>query len=142
MDRLHAVFQNLIGQIEASGAIAVVDESFEVSENPLEFDIQMEEHCLEVGPVQLSGDALTMEFESLSHAIDAWKGGYDASALARRDAEKLAETTLAAGKVRGLMIYNSEGARQWRDQGARFITVPFESIMTAAMTKFLEESKQ
>ena len=56
--------------------------------------------------------------------------------------EKIAETTLAAGKVLGLMIYNSEGARQWRDQGARFITVPFESIMTAAMTKFLEESKQ
>ena len=56
--------------------------------------------------------------------------------------DKIAETTLAAGKVLGLMIYNSEGARQWRDQGARFITVPFESIMTAAMTKFLEESKQ
>ena len=93
VDQLHAAFQNLIGQIEASGAIAVVDESFEASDNPLEFDVQMEEHCLEVGPVQLSGDALTMEFESLSHAIDAWKGGYDASALARREAEKLAETT-------------------------------------------------
>lgn len=56
--------------------------------------------------------------------------------------ETITETTLAAGKVLGLMIYNSEGARQWRDQGARFITVPFESIMTAAITNFLEESKQ
>ena len=53
----------------------------------------MEEHCVEVGPVQLSGDALTLKFDSLSHAIDAWKGGYDASALARREAEKLAEIT-------------------------------------------------
>jgi hypothetical protein len=90
---LHAAFQNLIDQIDTDSAIAVVDELFEVSTNPLEFDAQMEEHCLEVGPVQLSGDALTMEFETLSHAIDAWKGGYDASALARRDAEKLAEIT-------------------------------------------------
>ena len=39
---------------------------------------------------------------------------------------KIAETTLAADKILGLMIYNSEGARQWRDTGARFISVPFE----------------
>jgi len=56
--------------------------------------------------------------------------------------DKIAGTTLDGGKVLGLMIYNSEGARQWRDKGARFISVPFESIMTEAMTKFLEESKQ
>lgn len=56
--------------------------------------------------------------------------------------EKIAKTTLAADKVLGLMIYNSEDARHWRDKGARFITVPFEAIMTASMTKFLEESKQ
>ena len=34
-----------------------------------------------------------MEFESLSTAIDAWKGGHDSSALARREAEKMAEIT-------------------------------------------------
>jgi 2-keto-3-deoxy-L-rhamnonate aldolase RhmA len=56
--------------------------------------------------------------------------------------DKIAETTLAAGKILGLMIYNSESARQWRDKGARFITVPFEAIMTAAVTNFLEEAKQ
>ena len=54
---------------------------------------------------------------------------------------KIAEIVLASGKVLGLMIYNSKGAREWRDKGARFITVPFESVMTTAMTKFLEESK-
>lgn len=54
---------------------------------------------------------------------------------------KIAEMVLASGKVLGLMIYNSEGARKWRDKGARFITVPFESVMTTAMTKFLVESK-
>ncbi len=54
---------------------------------------------------------------------------------------KIAEIVLASGKVLGLMIYNSKGAREWRDKGARFITVPFESVMTTAMTQFLEESK-
>ena len=93
VETLHAAFQNLIGKIDAEGAIAVVNELFEASANPVELDAQMEEHCREVGPIQLSGDALTMEFESLSAAIDAWKGGYDASALARREADKLAEIT-------------------------------------------------
>ena len=55
---------------------------------------------------------------------------------------KIADTVLAADKVLGLMIYNSKGAKEWRDKGARFITVPFESIMTTAMTNFLEESKR
>ena len=93
VDKLYEVFQEMVGQIGNSGAIGVVDELFEASTNPLEFDAQMEEHCREAGPIQLSGDALTIEFESLSHAIDAWKGGYDSSALARREAEKLAEVT-------------------------------------------------
>tara|TARA_B100000686_G_scaffold337412_1_gene408504 strand:+ start:262 stop:1023 length:762 start_codon:yes stop_codon:yes gene_type:complete len=56
--------------------------------------------------------------------------------------DKIAAATLNAGKILGLMIYNSEGARQWRDKGARFISVPFESVMTAAVTNFLDEAKQ
>ena len=55
---------------------------------------------------------------------------------------KITTTTLEAGKVLGLMIYNSEGARQWRDKGARFITVPFEAIMNAAVINFLKLAKQ
>ncbi|MDE0708438.1 MAG: ribosome rescue protein RqcH [Candidatus Poseidoniales archaeon] len=90
---LYQVFQKMIEQIGDSGATAMVGELFEPSTNLVEHDAQMEEHCLEVGPVQLSDDALSMEFESLSQAIDAWKGGYDSNALARREAEKLAEVT-------------------------------------------------
>ena len=56
--------------------------------------------------------------------------------------DKIAAATLNASKILGLMIYNSEGARQWRDKGARFISVPFESVMTAAVTNFLDEAKQ
>ena len=53
----------------------------------------MEEYCTEVGPVEIHSQAHTIEFESLSHAIDAWKGSHDANALARREAEKIAENT-------------------------------------------------
>ena len=54
----------------------------------------MQAHCTEVGPVNISSQKThTVEFESLSHAIDAWKGSHDASALARRQAEKIAEVT-------------------------------------------------
>jgi predicted ribosome quality control (RQC) complex YloA/Tae2 family protein len=93
VSKLYEVFQNMVEQIGGTGAIAIVNEMFEPSNNPLELDTQMDSHCVEVGPVQLTGDSLSIEFESLSHAIDAWKGGYDASAHARREAEKIAEIT-------------------------------------------------
>jgi len=47
----------------------------------------------EAGPVRMAtnDDALAAEFDSLSAAIDAWKGGHDAAALHRREEEKLEE---------------------------------------------------
>jgi predicted ribosome quality control (RQC) complex YloA/Tae2 family protein len=48
---------------------------------------------VEAGPVRMvtNDDALAAEFESLSAAVDAWKGGHDAAALHRREEEKLEE---------------------------------------------------
>ncbi|MEE2811790.1 MAG: ribosome rescue protein RqcH [Candidatus Thermoplasmatota archaeon] len=110
VESLYNAFQHMVEQIGHSGATALVKELFEVSTNQLELDAQMEEHCLEVSPIQFAGDALAIEFESLSHAIDAWKGSYDSSALARRDAEKLAEIT-APGQS------DSEGVKLARREG-------------------------
>jgi predicted ribosome quality control (RQC) complex YloA/Tae2 family protein len=92
-DALHTAFQRLIAEIDGEGAVAILSEAFEASDNPLERDLQMEANCIEVGPVQLTGDAVTIPFESLSEAVDAWKGGHDAAALQRREAEKLAAIT-------------------------------------------------
>ena len=92
-EQLHQGFQQWVQQIDGEGAIAIVKESFEVPTNPLELDLLMEAHCTEVGPVEIHSQAQTIEFESLSHAIDAWKGSHDANALARREAEKIAEVT-------------------------------------------------
>ena len=92
-EKLHEGFQQWVQQIDGAGAIAIVDQAFEVPLNPLDLDPLMEAHCTEVGPIQIHSEANTIEFESLSHAIDAWKGSHDASALARREAEKIAEVT-------------------------------------------------
>ena len=50
----------------------------------------IEEHCFEALPFALPAhDASPLiEFDSLSDAVDAWKGGHDAAALARRQEEK------------------------------------------------------
>lgn len=90
---LHAAFQRLIAEIEGEGAVAILRQATELSTNPLERDLQMQEHCLEVGPVQLTGDAIAVPFDSLSEAIDAWQGAHDASALQRREAERMAAIT-------------------------------------------------
>jgi predicted ribosome quality control (RQC) complex YloA/Tae2 family protein len=93
VESLHIAFRRLIAEIDGEGAVAILNEAFEASANPLELDLQMEEHCIEVGPVQLTGSAITMPFESLSAAVDAWKGGHDSAALQRREAEKMAAIT-------------------------------------------------
>jgi predicted ribosome quality control (RQC) complex YloA/Tae2 family protein len=92
-DKLHRGFQQWVKEIDGDGAIAIVKELFEIPINPLELEPLMVAHCTEVGPVEIHNEALTIEFESLSLAIDAWKGGHDANALARREAEKIAEIT-------------------------------------------------
>ena len=107
----------VVAQIETAEGVANLDEIVKVDDIDVIF----------IGPNDLAN--------SLGHA------GNIPHPAVQTAMNKIADTVLASGKVLGLMIYNSEGARQWRDKGARFITVPFESIMTVAMTKFLEESK-
>ena len=93
VETLHVAFNRLVAEIDGEGAVAILNEAFEASTNPLELDLQMAEHCIEVGPVQLTGSAITMPFESLSAAVDAWKGSHDSAALQRREAEKMAAIT-------------------------------------------------
>ena len=40
--------------------------NFDVPSNPLELDALMQAHCTEVGPVNISSETQTVEFESLS----------------------------------------------------------------------------
>ncbi len=54
---------------------------------------------------------------------------------------RIADIVLACGKVLGLMVYDSAGARLWRERGARYITVPFESVLCPAVKQYLEVAR-
>lgn len=65
----------------------------EAGDNPLALDAVFEEHAREVLPFALPANKndFTVEFPNLAAAVNAWKGGWDATAMARRQQEKAAE---------------------------------------------------
>jgi len=97
---LFSVLQSLFEEIESSTkAIAVLNLDAASQYNSVkigaEKDVILSEHCKEVRPIQLleTPEYETIEFTSLSAAVDGWKGLHDSSALARREAEKIAAIT-------------------------------------------------
>ncbi len=95
---LYGALQAMFGKIlDSNSAIAItntdISSQYDAIKNQLDRDQLLEDDCTEVCPISSSeiSEKFVLEFSSLSEAIDAWKGGYDASALARREAEKLSE---------------------------------------------------
>ncbi|MEE3082797.1 MAG: ribosome rescue protein RqcH [Candidatus Thermoplasmatota archaeon] len=90
------MFENIL---QSNSAIAIfendISENYDSAQLQAERDQIFAENCVEICPLSSLDKAskFTIEFTSLSEAIDAWKGAYDASALARREAEKLSELT-------------------------------------------------
>jgi len=82
----------MLANDEAARAIA---DEWEKTTDQIQRDSLMAEHCEEVGPSGLPEhmDRPTIIFPTLSEAIDGWKGAHDAGALARREAELIAEST-------------------------------------------------
>ena len=76
--------------ILAPAAKAPLQES---GNNPLALDAVFEEHAREALPFLLPANEndFTIEFPNLAAAVDAWKGGWDATAMARRQQEKAAQ---------------------------------------------------
>jgi predicted ribosome quality control (RQC) complex YloA/Tae2 family protein len=91
--------QTLATQLETeTGGVLILakkgkKELAEAGDNPLAKDAVFEEHGIEVVPFTLPqhDEHLTIEFPRLADAADAWKGGWDATATARRTQEKAAE---------------------------------------------------
>ncbi len=61
--------------------------------NPLVRDQVFDEHAIEALPFLLpaNDDDYSIEFPTLAAAVDTWKGGWDATAMARRQQEKAAQ---------------------------------------------------
>ena len=91
--------QTLATQLEnETGGVLILSktakkELAEAGENPLAKDTVFEEHGIEVLPFSLPqhSEQITIEYPRLADAADAWKGGWDAAATARRAQEKAAE---------------------------------------------------
>ena len=91
--------RSLTDELEAgSGGIAVLSHAAKeglssAGDNPLARDAVFEEHAEEVGPFVLPNheQRYVVEFDTLAQAVDAWKGGHDSTALARREHERAVE---------------------------------------------------
>jgi len=54
---------------------------------------------------------------------------------------RIVETVKGTDKALGIMVGNAQAAQQWRERGARYITVMLESLLSPAARDYLEKSR-
>ncbi len=54
---------------------------------------------------------------------------------------RIVETVQGTDKALGIMVGNAQAAQQWRERGARYITVMLESLLSPAARDYLEKSR-
>lgn len=54
---------------------------------------------------------------------------------------RIADIVAKSDKALGIMVSNAQGARQWRDRGARYITTTVESLLTPATKDYLNTAR-
>jgi 4-hydroxy-2-oxoheptanedioate aldolase len=52
--------------------------------------------------------------------------------------DRIAEIVLPSDKALGIMVPNVQAAQQWRDRGARYIAIGFESLLMPAAREYLK----
>lgn len=51
---------------------------------------------------------------------------------------QIVEVVAKSNKTLGIMVTNAQAAHQWRERGARYITIGFESLLTPAVREYLK----
>jgi 4-hydroxy-2-oxoheptanedioate aldolase len=51
---------------------------------------------------------------------------------------RIVEVVAKSNKALGIMVGNAQAAQQWRERGARYITIGFESLLTPAVRDYLK----
>ncbi len=94
--------------------------------NDAKRDRFLEEHVIEATPTLLPAHIglVKMDFGSLCHAVDAWKGAHDAGALARREAEKL--DIAAPGRGHSTDVERLERRKAQQEKALAGFTVKIE----------------
>jgi len=52
--------------------------------------------------------------------------------------DRIVDTVAGSGKALGIMVGNVEAARKWKERGARYISIGFESVLNPACRSHLE----
>lgn len=55
--------------------------------------------------------------------------------------DRIVEIVGKSGLALGIMVGNAPAAQQWRERGARYITIGFESILMPAVKAYLEKAR-
>ncbi len=55
--------------------------------------------------------------------------------------DRIIETVAQSGLALGIMVGNAQAAQQWRERGARYITIGFESVLMPAVKSYLEKAR-
>ena len=56
--------------------------------------------------------------------------------------ERVFKAVEGSDKVVGIMVGNAQAAKQWRDRGARYISVGFESVLMPAVKEYLRAVRE
>jgi len=81
-------------------------------------------------------DVIFLGPTDLSHSLGV--PGELSHPLVAEHLERAAAATLAAGKVLGVTVPTAEGAVEWLERGARYVTSGIEPLLGAAMRTWLE----
>ncbi len=55
---------------------------------------------------------------------------------------QIADVVAQSDKALGIMVANVESAQEWRDRGARYITIGLESVMVPAIRSYLRSARE
>ncbi|GIK64614.1 MAG: 2,4-dihydroxyhept-2-ene-1,7-dioic acid aldolase [Chloroflexota bacterium] len=55
--------------------------------------------------------------------------------------DRIVEVVGKSGLALGIMVSNAQAAQQWRERGARYITIGFESVLMPAVKAYLEKAR-
>jgi 4-hydroxy-2-oxoheptanedioate aldolase len=91
--------------------------------------------------VQVEGlDVIFIGPTDLSHSLGV-AGQMDHPKL-KETMQQIAEIVTQSDVALGLLVGNAQAAQQWRQRGARYITVAFEALVGPAMRQFLADARQ
>jgi 4-hydroxy-2-oxoheptanedioate aldolase len=73
----------------------------------------------------------------LSHSLGV--PGQPQHAAVQDAMQQIIDVVKDTDKALGIMVTNADGARQWRERGARYITIGLESLLAPAMRGYLQD---